>query len=388
MPSFRYGVMGAALLVGLCLVSAQAEAAKHEAKPGDSPGKPGAIIAAAPLQGVGAGTKGFRIKYRSTGLNGEPIVVSGMVFIPAGAAPAGGRDVIAWAHPTTGVVEPCAPSLKADPAKTIWGLENILAAGFVVAATDYPGLGTPGIHPYLIGKSEGRAVLDSIRAARNLPDSGASGRFAVWGHSQGGHAVLYAGELARHYAPELKLVGIAAAAPATYLGELFDDDMSTARGKELTAMALWSWSNLYHHSIAAVVEPDATTAFEKMAHDCIESLPELMVLDLTERPFQHRQFLKLNPTKVDPWKSIMTHNTPGQAPAGAPVLLAQGTADTTVPFDVTKRFGEALCKQGTRVSFIKLPGVSHSFVARDSAPAALAWMTARFQGVQAPSDCE
>jgi len=59
-----------------------------------------------------------------------------------------------------------------------------------------------------------------------------------------------------------------------------------------------------------------------------------------------------------------------------------------VPFDVTKRFGEALCKQGTRVSFIKLPGVSHSFVARDSAPAALAWMSARFKGVQAPSDCE
>jgi len=326
--------------------------------------------------------------YRSTGLNGEPIAVSGVFFIPAGAAPAEGRNVIAWAHPTTGVVRACAPSLRPDPAKTIWGLINILAAGFVVAATDYPGLGTPGVHPYLIGKSEGRAVLDSVRAARNLPESGASARFAVWGHSQGGHAVFYAGELAARYAPELKLVGIAAAAPATYLGELFDDDMSTPRGKELTAMALWSRSNLYHHPLAPVVEPDATTAFERMAHDCIESLPELMVLDLAEHPLQRERFLKLNPTKAGPWKSIMIHNTPGQAPAGAPVLLMQGTADTTVPFDVTKRFGEALCQRGTRVSFIKLPGVSHSFVARDSAPAALAWMTGRFHGATAPSDCE
>jgi acetyl esterase/lipase len=65
-------------------------------------------------------------------------------------------------------------------------------------------------------------VLDSVRAARDMPDSGASDRFAVWGHSQGGHAALYTGELAARYAPDLKLVGVAAAAPATYLVELFD----------------------------------------------------------------------------------------------------------------------------------------------------------------------
>ena len=54
-------------------------------------------------------------------------------------------------------------------------------------------------------------MLDSVRAARDLPDSGASDRFAVWGHSQGGHAALYTGELAERYAPDLKLVGVATA---------------------------------------------------------------------------------------------------------------------------------------------------------------------------------
>src|SRR5262249_56873835 len=116
-------------------------------------------------------------------------------------APAGGRDVIAWAHPTSGVVESCAPSLMPDLAGTIWGLSDMLARGYVVVANDYPGLGTPGMHPYLIGESEGRAVLDSVRAARDLPDAGASNRFAVWGHSQGGHASLYTGELAARNTP-------------------------------------------------------------------------------------------------------------------------------------------------------------------------------------------
>ena len=93
-------------------------------------------------------------------------------------------------------------------AGTIWGLSEMLARGYVVVAADYPGLGTPGMHPYLIGESEGRAVLDSVRAARDLPDAGASNRFAVWGHSQGGHASLYTGELAASSAPDLRLVGV------------------------------------------------------------------------------------------------------------------------------------------------------------------------------------
>ena len=62
----------------------------------------------------------------------------------------------------------------------------------------------------------------------------------MWGHSQGGHASLYTGELAASYAPDLKLVGVAAAAPATYLAELFDADKSSPGGKDLTAMTIYS----------------------------------------------------------------------------------------------------------------------------------------------------
>ena len=147
---------------------------------------PGSIIRVWPLEGGGPGnSEAFRILYRSTGLNGEPIEVSGAIHFPSSPAPAGGRHVIAWAHPTSGVVTACAPTLMPDNSGMIWGLPDMLAQGYVVVATDYPGLGTPGIHPYLIGISEARAVLDSVRAARALPNTGASNRFAVWGHSQG-----------------------------------------------------------------------------------------------------------------------------------------------------------------------------------------------------------
>ena len=120
------------------------------------------------------------------------------------------------------------------------GLRDMVNRGYVVTATDYPGLGTAGPHPYLVGISEARAVLDSVRAARDMLGTGGGRRFAVWGHSQGGQASLYSGILGHSYAPDLDLVGIAAAAPATELAVLMADDLNSNGGRNLTAMTLWS----------------------------------------------------------------------------------------------------------------------------------------------------
>jgi len=384
MPNFncrlRRAVATALVLsaLGLCLGPAPEAEAKT----------PGAILNVWPLVGGSPdGGEAFRILYQSTGLNGQPIEVSGAVYIPPGKPPAGGRHVIAYGHPTSGVVEKCAPSLMPDNSGLIWGIKSMLAKGYIVVATDYPGLGTPGIHPYLIGISEGRAVLDSVRAARAMPRSGASDRFVLWGHSQGGHAVLYAGEMAESYAPELKLVGIAAAAPATYLAELFDADKSSPAGKELSAMAIYSWSNLYNDPVSSLVEPNAMRVYKTMAHDCIESVPDSVALDKAERPLQNEKFLKANPAKTKPWSTIMQRNTPGKKPAGGPVFLAQGTADTIVRPYITKQFGNALCKQGAKVMFVEMPGVTHTFAAKESVATALKWMDDRFRGAPAPSSC-
>jgi acetyl esterase/lipase len=121
---------------------------------------------------------------------------------------------------------------------------------------------------------------------------------------------------------------------------------------------------------------------------CLTSIAQFEALEKNEKPLQTRRFLKIDPFKTEPWKGIMVRNSPGQAPAGAPVFIAQGTADTTVNPQVTKRFAKALCAQGTRVTFVELPGVSHIFVARDSAPNAIRWMNDRFRGVPAPSSCQ
>jgi acetyl esterase/lipase len=350
--------------------------------------KPGTILRVWPQVGGGEEkAKAYRVLYRSTGLNGEPIAVSGAVLIPTTPPPHGKRGIVAWAHPTTGVVESCAPTLLPDLAGTIAGVEEILDRGFVIAATDYAGLGGEGMHPYLIGTSAARSVLDSVRAARSLPDAGAGDHFAVWGHSQGGHAALFTGQEAAAYAPELQLVGVAAAAPATYLGELFRADRGSVGGNSLTAMVLLSWSTLFKIPLGNVVVPGAMHTFESVAKTCIERITELLHLQEIEAPLQ-RVFLKVDPTTIEPWRGIMEKNTPGQAPAGAPVLILQGTADDLVRPQITKQFAEKLCAAGAVVDLVWLDDVSHAFAGYDGASTAVSWMADRFHGRPAPNGCK
>lgn len=358
----------------------------YEASPVELHGRPGTIVRSEPMAGAPAGASAFRVLYRSTGLAGEPIAVSGVIVVPPGPAPAGGRHIVAWAHPTTGVAQRCAPSLLANMYRWVPGLDDMLARGFVVAATDYPGLGTPGPHPYLVGVSEGRAVLDSVRAARALPQAGASNRFGVWGHSQGGHAALFTGEIAREYAPDLHLVGVAAAAPATRLVELFEADIDSPSGRILASMALYSWSRVFKVPLDDVVDRAALPAFERTAQQCGESVIEAIMLRLSSRPLAKR-FLQVDLSKQEPWRSIMVRNTPERTLSGAPLLIAQGLKDAVVQPPVTKAYMKDLCRQGTRVRLVTMPEGIHAVAARDSASAAVAWMAERFAGGKPPDDC-
>ncbi|RVU15452.1 alpha/beta fold hydrolase [Methylobacterium oryzihabitans] len=349
---------------------------------------PGTLLDAQPLANAPDGTSAYRVLYRSTGLRGEPIAVSGAVIVPAGPIPPGGRPVVAWAHPTTGVVDKCAPSLARVLYRSIQGLQEMLARGYIVAATDYPGLGTPGLHPYLVGISEGRAVLDSVRAARQLAgSSGATNAFAVCGHSQGGHAALFTGLLAHGYAPELTLVGVAAAAPATELATLMMADLDTSGGKNLTAMTLWSWSQVYGAPMTKVVAPAALPVIDELANDCLETLIDVLERRGPSRALD-RSFLSVDDLAGrEPWRSLLARNTPGTLPPRIPVILAQGAADTLVLPRVTSDYRMRLCLAGSRVQFDLVPGVGHLSIAKDAAPTALDWIGDRFAGEPAPSNC-
>jgi acetyl esterase/lipase len=334
---------------------------------------------------VRQGYKGYRVLYRSTDYNDRPVAVTGAIIFPS--TPSGkARDVIVWAHPTTGVVSKCAPTLLSDLAGTIMGIDDLTDAGYVIVATDYVGLGTKDRHPYLVGRSAARSVVDSVRAARQLKDAEAGHRFAVWGHSQGGHAALFTGLDAASYAPDLELVGVAAAAPATNLVDLFEADRNTASGRSLTAMTVLSWSRVFGLALDRFVEKQDIRRFEALAGDCIETIEDFLKESRDEKALA-RSFLKVDPIEMPELRAIMEQNTPGALPARMPVFLAQGTADDLVRPAITHAYMSTLCRAGVSVKLHTMPGGGHMWAGRDSASAAVAWIAQRFKGRAAPSDC-
>jgi acetyl esterase/lipase len=220
-----------------------------------------------------------------------------------------------------------------------------------------------------------------------MPGAGNGNRFAVWGHSQGGHAALFTGLIGRQYASELELTGVAAAAPATELVALLTADIDTLGGKDLTAMALWSWSRVFGAPINQVVVPAAIPTVDRLAHECLESRLELLILQQTAKTLD-RSFLSVkNFADVQPWRSLMTENTPGTLPGDIPVFLAQGSADQLVRPDITRDYMGRLCAAGSKVRLLWMPNVGHATAGRDSADAAAAWMASRFDGEAVPNDC-
>ncbi|WEX07410.1 alpha/beta fold hydrolase [Chelativorans sp. AA-79] len=280
----------------------------------------------------------------------------------------------------------CAPSLRADFFEHVPGAAEFLERGYVLAATDYPGLGTPSPHPYLVGESEGRAVLDSVRAAAHVGGAGATNRFAVWGHSQGGHAALFAGQIAASYAPELDLAGVAAAAPATDLAKLLKDDLPSKAGKVLTALAMWSWNKVFDAPLSPLLDQDAIAAIDRIASDCMEGPLQGLVLAEREKAI-NRDFIHGELTETEPWKTLLARNVPDASGAGGPLFLAQGTADPIVSPQVTLDFAELACRSGTPVRFNLGQGRDHLGILAESTDEAVQWIADSLAGTPPPNDC-
>src|ERR1700733_8488310 len=380
------------VVVALCMLAnadaTSAQTAFYRAPPSAVAGPPGTLVRQEVIDGAPEGAMTYRVLYRSTALDNKPILVSGVVIVPPGDAPPGGRPIVAWAHPTSGIVPRCAPSLAIFLFQQIQGLRSFVRDGYVVAATDYPGLGTPGPHPYLVGISEARAVIDSVRVAATLPGAGGGKKFVVWGHSQGGHAALFTGIIAKTYAPELDLLGVAAAAPATDLATLMNEDIDSVGGKNINAKTLWSWQRVFDANMDKVVDPRAMPAINQLAEECIEGPFDIRIRERTEQPLEKYFLTTKHPSDVEPWHSLLAKNSPGPLPAEIPVFLAQGADDVIIRPKVTQDYAAALCKAGSKVHMLSMPNIGHGRAAQASTQAMLEWTGNRFAGAPVPDDCD
>ncbi|MHB8795915.1 MAG: lipase family protein [Candidatus Nanopelagicales bacterium] len=366
---------------------AQAALDPFYAPPSPIPAVPGTLIRSEPLGVEVPGADAVRLLYSTERPDGTPAASGAFAVIPRGPAPAGGRPVVAWAHGTVGMGEACAASRTADPLAglDVW-LDEMVGLGWIVVGTDYAGLGTPGPELYLVAEAEARDVVNSVRAVRNLAGSGAGPRYAVYGHSQGGHSSLWTGHLGPALAPELDLVGVAAAAPAARLVDIMGAQWDTTVGWGIGPELLVSWP-LVDTSLAPAQVATSTglDSYERIAQECTSD-PGLAV-ELVAREDVGEQFFAADPTGQPAWRAFAEAQTPPPMPADMPVFLAQGTADEIVLAWPNAILEKDWCAAGSTLTTLWLGDIGHLAAAKTAGPAAVQWIADRFAGRPAASSC-
>lgn len=332
--------------------------------------------------------KAWKILYATRDYANRPIAATGFVVLPDKAAQnPRERHIVAWAHPTTGVARACAPTLRQTPVKAILGLNELVSMGHVVAATDYPGLGTPGPMGYLVGKGQAQAVIDSVRAARQLPGVGGSGRYALWGYSQGGHAVAYASLMAHEYAPELDLRGVAAVAPPSDLKALMLADKDSLAGNVLASFTFGSWAVKYGVPLSTLMLDDTIRAIERINSNCIDDLESQVAILKAQRKLGS-DFQPAHSLGTAPWNRFVATNSISGLSARVPALIMQGAADDIVKASVTRNFVRNSCRNGAKLKYVELQGMGHGKSATASAVTATNWLNDRLEGKPVPSNCK
>ena len=264
-------VSGGALWVGHLFRGGAPVADSFYDAPDEVPDEPGRLLRSQPYDGdLPAGLRGYRILYTTTASDGTPALASGVLAVPDSDEPA---PLVAWAHGTVGVARGCAPSLGPDAVSSdgVPATAALAANGWALVATDYTGMGTQGRFPYLVGAGEAHSVLDSARAARQVPGVALDDRTVLWGHSQGGHAALWAGQLASSYAPDLDVRGTAALSPAASplaMAQVVHENPGAGTALAVSFVATAYALTYPDVDLDAVVVPSARTIVREAATRC------------------------------------------------------------------------------------------------------------------------
>jgi hypothetical protein len=260
----------------------------------------------------------------------------------------------------------------------------MMQRGWVVAATDYAGLGTPGIEGYLVGNSEAHDVLNSVRATRQISSAGAGSTFAVWGHSQGGHSALFTASQSSAYAPELRLIGTVASAPAAELEALLSEQYGQPIDWVIGPEVVIAWPATYPGlNRNEVLTPAGQRNYQQIASQCINSA----ALEGLIRSKLNQQFFSTNLTTIPSWNAVVTAQGAPTLKPTQPLMVAESLSDEVVLPNTTALYIQKACRAGSNLNSLWLNNVGHIALQQVIGPAVVNWIGDRFAGIANQSSC-
>ncbi|MGW0173211.1 lipase family protein [Rhodococcus sp. NPDC003322] len=371
-------------------------------------GEPGDVLRVEPsVAAVVPGTPAVidatvtRVMYRSVGAAGTPVAVVGTVLVPTAPWSGDGpRPTVVLGPGTQGQGDQCAPSklMTFGQEYEYLHIVPLLTRGYAVAVTDYEGLGTPGVHPYLNRESQGRAMLDLARAAQQLTDHGIDEgtRFGFWGYSQGGMSSAAAAELKDGYAPELPVVGAVAGAPPASLADLaVAGDGSTLSGGIGWVVNGFAAAHPEHaDAMLAVFDDEGRAVLARAASSCVFDFPMLNPFLPTNRYTRDDRPIAEHLSE-EPWVSIVKQQELGNITPTIPVFVSSNVSDDLVLRSGVDTMVAKWCAGGADVDYQRydLPplfpktATGHAVGLLPSAAQGLQWLDQQFAGGPTGSTC-
>lgn len=387
----------------------------------------GQVIAQEKIETAIPGAVAWRIAYISSDLHDQPTISTGLVIAPQGKAPAGGRPILAWSHGTTGTAQNCGPSQVLDPAQdlnqyfmiggTSWTDFGVPAAtdfikrGFVLVATDYQGLGGGGKHQYAIAATQGRDLINSIRAAGSLGLSGDGRKAAIYGWSQGGGSVLAAASSTAYIAQKktafdgIEIVGAVALAPDD-LGAIIppaaltDDAAAAKTFQELQAsfsdnvfnfahlaMSLWAMDGTFPGlKLTDLFTADGARIIDEIqSTKCMHAGADTYNFNLGAG---FSTLFDAQPANLRAWVQAMAEGSVPQDKPVAPVQIYWGDKDTVVPPMMGAIYQQQKCAIGGNVQRVHLPGQTHFSTPAAAQQTYTQWIEDRFDGKPLADGCK
>jgi predicted esterase/Ca2+-binding EF-hand superfamily protein len=322
-----------------------------------------------------------RMLYAGLGYHGGPRDVTGMALVPDTPVPSEGLPIVGYAHGTTGLGDNAAPSQVGFTRLEREHVARWLAAGYIVAVTDYEGLSTPGPHPYLNGEAVADDVIDAVRAARQLGVP-TTGRWVVAGFSQGGHAALFVGLMASRYAPELDFRGTLALAPPVHMPLLIGAVTADgARPVSILTSYLLAGLPISHPEF----DPRGLLTDEGDRLVELAATAPLVEVLRAGRGLTNDDVGTTNLHQREGVYELLDTCRVPVARFDRPVLVTAGGADDVVPLEVVERFADDLRAAGTDVEFTCHEGANHGVVLTSDVDALTSWAAGLLAAPAPPS---
>lgn len=361
--------------------------------------QPGTLLSHEAIDTSITGARAWKVRYVSKDSNGTAHEVTGLVIAPTERGT--NRKVLTWCHGTTGLGDVACPSAQPDPACELItyfeassgrqidcgvpGLQGFIDAGYVVCATDYQGLGTPGQHQYVVNRTQARDAVYLVHATRAL-DVGAGAMFGCAGWSQGGGASAAVAELDPDDYGDLQLVGTVCMSPGVAIiafehpvgpTEAFGNSSVPPDAHLVMLVAGFQIANPDALKLSDFLTPLGVEIIEtawniQPVHHLNDTLARLFRL---KGPVLHDK-----PANLDRWRAAITAGSAATRKPVAPVLMCMDTfgGGTAVPVIWQTAYAAKIKELGGIIEVKEYPHDDHFSLPRSCAPDALAWLNERF----------